>query len=376
MNAIRATNAAALTIANNRLHLLDTGAGRATISIAADDVLIERNTLVLMPFVETPGLPDDGPDDNPTRDPADPCARSVVLYAYPVLLRAYTVMVWTFNLALLFPQRPYHAIGGIHVRPGSERVRIHENRIVGGGGNGITLGGDLDPPELTAGTIRLRADAAETPGAATADGSTAVNVTADGQFLALVQDEQGQPLPDVDLYLEGATTATDRSDAQGMVSIRTAPGPYTLDVAPAYRILKVTEARDNGVLVNAVTVGPRAAGAQGRGFLHEITIEENDISMMGMSGIGFARRSGRSLSGVTVNIPANDAKGALLAYIDAMVFNLALTPLLRATDLVRDLVILDNRIHDNLRNPFTRRCVRWRSSSGAAASRWRSPSPR
>src|SRR5439155_22828069 len=54
VNAIRATKAAAPTIANNRLHLLDTVAGRATISIAADDVLIERNTLVMMPFVETP----------------------------------------------------------------------------------------------------------------------------------------------------------------------------------------------------------------------------------------------------------------------------------------------------------------------------------
>ena len=68
--------------------------------------------------------------------------------------------------------------------------------------------------------------------------------------------------------------------------------------------------------------------------------------MMGLSGIGFALRSGAvACAGATVNIPTNDAKAALLAYIDAAVLNLALTPLLRATDPVRDLVILDNRLH-------------------------------
>ena len=146
VNAIRATNAAELVIANNRLHLLDTVAGLATISVAADDTLIERNTLVMMPFVETPGQPDQ-PDDNPNRDPADPCAKPEVLYLFPKLMLHYAMKVWAFPLALLVPKQPYRAVGGIHVRAGSERVRILENTIIGGAGNGVTLGGDLDPPE-------------------------------------------------------------------------------------------------------------------------------------------------------------------------------------------------------------------------------------
>ena len=32
------------------------------------------------------------------------------------------------------PKQPYRAIGGIHVRAGSERVRILENHLVGGAG--------------------------------------------------------------------------------------------------------------------------------------------------------------------------------------------------------------------------------------------------
>src|SRR5262249_50460740 len=141
-----------------------------------------------------------------------------------------------------------------------------------------------------------------------------VNVTSNGQFLALVQDEQGRALADVDVYLEADTAATDRSDAQGMASVKTAPGSYTLDVSPQYRVVRVTEARDQGVLVNAVTVAPRAAVTT-RGFLHEITIEANDIAMMGLSGVGFALRNGATIAGATKTIPTNDPKAALLAYL-------------------------------------------------------------
>ena len=61
--------------------------------------------------------------------------------------------------------------------------------------------------------------------------------------------------------------------------------------------------------------------------------------MMGLSGIGFSLRFGADLAGEPVEIPANDPKGALLAYIDAAILTLALTPLLNATDALRDVTI-------------------------------------
>ncbi|MDH4581235.1 right-handed parallel beta-helix repeat-containing protein [Pseudomonas sp. BN415] len=347
-NAIRASLAIGLKIAGNRLHLLDTVDGRATLSIAADDVLVERNTLVLLPFIDTTPDEPDEPDDDPDRDPADPCARPEILYLHPQRVLRYAFAAWAVLVVQLLPQQPYRAIGGIHVRAGSERVRLLENTVVGGAGNGVTLGGDLDPVD---------APPAPEPPAILATGTAAsatatVNVTANGQFLALVQDEKGKPLSGVDLYLEDATVATDRSDAQGMASVKAAPGSYRLDVSPQYQVQRIAEARDEGVLVNVVTLAARAA-EQMRGFLHEITIEANDISMMGLSGIGFVPRNGADLKGPSRAIPSNDPKAALLAYLDAALLNLALTPLLRATDPVRDLVILNNRLHHNLRNPFS-----------------------
>jgi len=347
VHCIRANEAAELHIANNRLHLLDTVAGLTTISLEADDSLVERNTLVLLPFIDTTPDEPDVPDDDPTRDPADPCARPEIIYRFPDLVRAYATKVWTFGLALLVPKQPYRAIGGIHLRAGSERVRLLENHIVGGAGNGITLGGDLDPAPPPAPILRDRFTAKAAP----------VNVDVSGQFLAVVQNEAGVPQEDVDLYLDDAkadgATAADRSDSAGMVSVKSAPGAYALDVAPKYQVLRVTETRDKGVLVNAVTIGPRPGVGKAQAFLHEITIEANNVSMMGLSGIGFALRAGTKLAGKAVNLPTNNAKASLIAFVDAALLNLALTPIVKATHPVRDLVILNNRLHHNLRNPFT-----------------------
>ena len=377
VNVIRATNAAELVIAHNRLHLLDTPEGFANISIAADDTLIERNTLVMLPFVEQPpDRPDDPNDPTGGDDPADPCASPVILYAHPVSVLAYATRVFGFRLAVLAPQQPYRAIGGIHVRAGSERVRIIENIIVGGAGNGVTLGGDIDPapgpillaprpPAKITATMSLAAvntvsaATASRLGAAAGDESARkgvpVTVSARGQFLALVQNQSGKPVPDVDLYLEGPITASDRSDLQGMVSIKATPGAYTMDVSPQFEILNVKETRDEGVLLNVVTIGPRtgiAPAATGSAFLHEITIQENDISLMGLSGIGFALLAGATLRAAPP-ATASGAKATLVAEANRLAGSLALAPILRATTPVRDLVIEANRLHHNLQTPFT-----------------------
>lgn len=337
-NVIRLDNAAEVIITDNRLHLLDTVDGLANISISADDVLVERNTLVLLPFVDD--TPDDGdtPDDNPTRDPADPCARPQILYLFPVYILLYAVRVWTLLLPKLVPLQPYRALGGIHIRHGSERVRLLENRIIGGAGNGVVLGGDIDPPPPPT----------QEPGP-----SPVVNIAGNEPFIAMVQNEGNQQLGNVGVYLDAQETSYGQSDAQGMVSIKARQGNNRISVAPEYRISRVVEARERGRLVNVIVVAPKADGFAGRGFLHEVTIEGNDISMMGLSGIGFALRRGENPANPVPEIPQNDPRAALLLFLDLVVTSMTLTPILRSCDMVRDLVILNNRIHNNLRNPFT-----------------------
>lgn len=345
VHCIRANQAAELHIDNNRLHLLDTVAGLTTISLAADDSLVERNTVVLLPVGDTPPDDPDVPDDDPTRDPADPCARPDILYRFPHLVRAYANRVWTFALALLAPRQPYRALGGIHLRAGCERVRLLENQVVGGAGNGVTLGGDLD-----------RLPQREPEPEPEREQPVFVNVNARAPFRALVRDEAGVPQADVDVYLEAAAAgiATDRSDADGLVSIKTAPGHYRLSVAPRWRIVQVSAANVGAQALHVIIIAPREQPrATTGGFLHQITIEANNVSLMGLSGIGFALRADAVVAANGVSEPTGNAKESLLAFVDAALLSLALTPLLRATDPVRDLVILNNRLHHNLRNAFT-----------------------
>jgi Family of unknown function (DUF6519) len=335
-NAIRAVNAVGLAITDNRLHVLDTIDGRAVVSLAADSVKVERNTLVVLPLVDAASSEPDQPDGKPDQDPADPCATPSSHYQFPKILNTYAQAAWGVEPTAIV-SASYRALGGIHVRPGCEQVRILHNTIVGGAGHGVTLGGDLELSEATA--------PSDIP-------PVRVNVVDDGTFLALMLAANGSPIADVDVFLESQSVFTDRSDADGLVSIKAKPGAYTLSVTPSFRIVRVAEARDEGVLVTAVTLVPRAVEAQSRGFVHELQIEGNDISKMGLSGIGFGLRFGASLAPPPLTLPENDPKAAFLAYIDALIQMLALTPLLRATDPVRDLVIRDNRLHHNLQAPF------------------------
>ena len=203
-NVIRATNVAGLSIANNRLHLLDTVDGLATISIQADDVLIERNTLVLLPFVErTRTAAGRRSDPRSIR----PCASRDPLRVSGTRAAA-RFSVWTFLIAL---PRAEAAVSRDRRHPRArrilERVRILENHLVGGAGNGVTLGGDLDPAEdrncrqrAAPGGVndrvstRLTAALDDRASATRAVPIVNVNVTSNGQFLALVQDEGQRPV--------------------------------------------------------------------------------------------------------------------------------------------------------------------------------------
>lgn len=340
-NAVRIGGAAEVTVAHNRLHLLDTVDGRAAISSAGDDVLIERNTLLVLPFVERPpGRPDE--PDTPPGNPADPCARPELLYRDTGHLLRYALALWRFAPAQMVANQPYRAYGGIHVRAGSERVRILENHITGGRGNGITLGGDIDPAE---------APLPDPDGPPAQADAVEIEHPGEAPLAARLRDANDKPLPGVDLFAHGEGAWADRSDAQGLASIKAPRGRYALTVAPPYRIARIDAGRDaaGALWMLTLAIDPERA-ADARGFLHQVEIERNDIGMMGLSGIGFALRAGTAPGD-----PAPPDPGApMLEALDAALATIAVLPLLRATDPVRGLIVERNLLHDNLRNTLPR----------------------
>ena len=142
-----------ITILRNKIGMLDKEDGDVAIFSLADGVLIERNEI----FVENPPNPDDPNDPRDPEDPDDPfdpCAEPELFYgvAFPLALFYFNFFLYAQRLFLIAPfVYQYRTKGGIQIGGSSERVRILENKIVGGYGNGITLGHlpQINPDDFT-----------------------------------------------------------------------------------------------------------------------------------------------------------------------------------------------------------------------------------
>ncbi|MEM9088872.1 MAG: DUF6519 domain-containing protein [Cyanobacteria bacterium P01_F01_bin.53] len=128
-------------IAHNQMALIDRDTAESTLFCIADDVLIERNRLVVLP----PPRPDDPQDprnpDDFDSDVFDDCLDPDLLSDNQFRVRLWLAQTFQFVAQLAFlPPRTYEALGGIQIGGGSEQVTIRHNEIFGGAGNGITLG--------------------------------------------------------------------------------------------------------------------------------------------------------------------------------------------------------------------------------------------
>lgn len=144
-------------IQDNRIGMLDQAGGMPAIFVLADDVLIGHNRIVVVPAPD----PNDPNDNRGTTDPTgglfNPCGAAASLYKTPGLWAPIMKNIATYVKYYLPPTgyvKTYTTPGGIQIGSTSERVKIIGNFIVGGSGNGITLGhlftkADNDPASLT-----------------------------------------------------------------------------------------------------------------------------------------------------------------------------------------------------------------------------------
>lgn len=130
-------------IAQNKIAMLDKPGGDVAIFSNADAVLIEENHIVVIPApnLEIP--------DNPSISVFDPCkdVGSSYVSSFPVRQFVQSIFAHVSNIGMItaFNSIPYKTKSGIQIGSGSEQVKIRCNQIIGGSGNGITLG---DLPDL------------------------------------------------------------------------------------------------------------------------------------------------------------------------------------------------------------------------------------
>ncbi len=132
-----------IRIVNNEIAMLDKQKGDVAIFTAADDVLIDNNRIVVIPAPDA-DKPEDGQDqDDPAGIIWDPCNDNVGYYLQYTFMIKLVMVVFGYMQKVWFEQQNQHqylAKGGIQIGGGSELVSINNNQIIGGFGNGITLG--------------------------------------------------------------------------------------------------------------------------------------------------------------------------------------------------------------------------------------------
>ena len=305
-NAVRARNVRGVNIHHNRIRMLDKRGSDVAIYLAGSDSLIERNDLrlvpaPLMPPIEVPTEPD-------PQDPNDPCARLDIVYFNPRLFVRYVNAVWAIELAgLAGLAQPYRALGGIQLGGGSERVRVLENTVVGGAGNGVTLGTSLPPPTPEPDHVFTL------PREAGVDGRV---LGPDGKLRAGVQ-----------------ITLTDTATNAARVFVTDASGGFIFGSNPA--TFRVTEGEpglsidkldlqppgnnDQSFVLTIVLKTDEAPAAVDQGFLYEITIERNTLAAMGLSGIGVVAATAATVGTVgTVGTAATIAGVSSIARLSAL----------------------------------------------------------
>jgi hypothetical protein len=133
-----------INILYNKIGMVDKAIGKAAIFSIADAVLIERNRIVVIPAPEG-NDPDDpaDPGDPGDGDPFDPCFDRLKAYQAGFSVQ-YQVYRFIRYILVYRPsgrsEKKYLTQGGIQIGGTSEKISIRENEIIGGNGNGITLG--------------------------------------------------------------------------------------------------------------------------------------------------------------------------------------------------------------------------------------------
>ena len=183
----------------------------------------------------------------------------------------------------LAPRNPYQTLGGVQIGSGSEDVVVRDNTIIGGAGNGVTLGSDIgdieieamppdDLPEVEPVRISHEFDLVR--------GKLLVDDTTIGGMTIVFDDGTGG-------------TYSIPVDAAGSFSGKMPPGEYTVAVSdPAYVVVSVEPLGEGAyyVFLRERPIPPDQPGGDDLlAFIYRASIEANHIANMGFSGIGAPR---------------------------------------------------------------------------------------
>src|SRR5262245_20838874 len=271
--AIQVQKGVGIQIRNNDIRILDKDGAGVAIQIKAENSVIERNNIGVVPAEQT--TPPDEPGGD--LDPTDPCADPGDFYVNATSLRSFLDRIFGVIVADR-PTAPFKALGGIQIAGASERVKVLDNTIFGGAGNGITLGSGSPVPEEE--PLHFIESAGNPTGAP-----------------VIIQGfvrRDGAGLPGVVVSLIGVSSNDHQtvSGSDGFFRVEAEPRTFTeryLVFLSTNQVLIRIESIDfvNGRFVITAVDAESDDQGDALAFLYEIQIDRNEISSMGLSGIGF-----------------------------------------------------------------------------------------
>ena len=311
-------------IHHNKIRMLDKEGAGVGIYLMAEDSLIERNDIGVIPAEKTP--PPDRPDGE-IPDPTNDCADLEIVYTYIPTFITYINLIWAISL-LFIPQNPFKALGGIQIAGGSERVKVWKNTINGGAGNGIAFGTSIasflaeleDEPEEKEHFIKHKGGVLEGQVLA---GETGI------KGITILFENQDSQIPSPPTKDGGYFFIPDIESGEYKVSI----------ITPGYKIEYITEQDEGefGITYSISVVEEEIELGNLLAFIYDIEIDRNEISHMELSGIGLPR----------VEIPDSLPKNAIARLVRQF------APILnRFGNPIIDLRIHDNHIFNCFQNPI------------------------
>ncbi len=142
-NAIIVNQGTAIAIRENHISMADQEKGDVAIFMLAQDSLIEENEVIVVP-AEQAGAISDEPGYKSFPNPLDPCSDERKAYQDRHRMKKYHSRMGqiarSYKLGTPGQVKAFKTRGGIQIGGTSERIAVLRNRIIGGSGNGITLG--------------------------------------------------------------------------------------------------------------------------------------------------------------------------------------------------------------------------------------------
>lgn len=348
-HAVRISEGANIRIHDNIIRMVDRKGGDVALYIHAEGGLVERNDI----SVVTSEAADDETEEW-LIGIWNYCIDFGTFYGSHAFISWLPVVFGPINAEEPM-SKSVETPGGIQVASGCERIKIVENHIHGGSGNGITLGSSLDVEKLVGGaeSIGRNNELDLSKGAADVIGSVQIDGHPPGEAITIFFKKKNSN--------ESPKSTT--TDKDGSFEIRTlTEGTYSIGTEEGYSILEVEQQPGSEIIlgremlqvctIQAVRVEPPDHLFDILAFTIDISIIDNEITGMGLSGIGVPK--------IDLNVIRENKK----ALNDFHFVTLLAEHCALVTGLVVDLLIQDNQIMNCLQKEVDREVLRRRGEGG------------